>query len=95
MKYLFLCTLAALLLSSCQRNSEQATTGETLNVVCTVGMIADITVFDPATVADRSDYTDPHHYPTGIIHVIVNGEPVLLDGEMTGAKPGRFLERAR
>ncbi len=59
------------------------------------GKLADIVVFDPETVEDRSRYTDPHHYPAGIVHLLVNGEPVLLDGAMTGARPGRFLSRGR
>ncbi len=59
----------------------------------TAAFLADITVFDAGLVADRAEYTDPHHYPAGIIHVVVNGEPVLLDGEMTGQLPGRFLDR--
>ena len=55
------------------------------------GMKADVVVFDPATVGDRSEYTDPHRYSVGIRDVLVNGEPVLLGGKMTGARPGRVL----
>ena len=57
------------------------------------GQLADLVIFDAEEVSDRSRYTDPHHYPVGIIHVLVNGELVLLDSAMTGALPGRFLAR--
>ncbi len=55
------------------------------------GMFADVTVFDPATVQDRATFTDPHQYPVGILHVLVNGQPVILNGAFTGARPGRVL----
>ncbi len=56
-----------------------------------VGKFADITVFDADTVQDRATYTDPHHYSVGIVHVLVNGIPVIKDGSLTGAKPGTVL----
>jgi N-acyl-D-amino-acid deacylase len=56
-----------------------------------VGGYADIAVFDPAAIADHATPSDPHRFATGMVHVIVNGEPVLLDGEHTGATPGRFV----
>ncbi len=59
------------------------------------GHAADITVFDPARVADRATYTDPFQYPVGIEQVIVNGRVVLNRGRHTGARPGRALRRAR
>jgi len=59
------------------------------------GMKADVVVFDPRRVQDRSTYEDPHHFSEGVAHVIVNGTPVLRDGKMTGALPGRVLRRAR
>ena len=55
------------------------------------GMFADVVVFDPATIADRATYDDPHQYSIGVKHVLVNGVQVLKDGEHTGAKPGRAL----
>jgi N-acyl-D-amino-acid deacylase len=55
------------------------------------GMKADVVVFDPRKVQDRSTYEDPHHFSEGVAHVIVNGKPVLRDGKMTGALPGRVL----
>jgi N-acyl-D-amino-acid deacylase len=58
------------------------------------GMKADVVVFDPDRVRAVSTYEDPHHFSEGVEHVIVNGEPVLRDGEMTGALPGRILRNS-
>lgn len=55
------------------------------------GWFADVVVFDPATIADRATYEDPHRYAVGVRDVIVNGQLVLRDGEHTGAFPGRTL----
>jgi len=55
------------------------------------GFFADIVVFDPAKVQDHATFIDPHQYSTGMVHVFVNGEQVLEDGEHTGATPGRFV----
>jgi N-acyl-D-amino-acid deacylase len=55
------------------------------------GLKADITVFDPATVADRATFQNPHQYATGIDWVIVNGQVVFADGSMTEARPGRVI----
>jgi len=55
------------------------------------GYFADIVVFDPATVQDRATYSDPHQYPFGVPHVMVNGSVVVRNGALTGAKPGRVL----
>ena len=52
------------------------------------GAIADLVLFDPATVADRGTYDDPRQYPAGIPHVFVNGTAVVRDGVHTGARPG-------
>jgi N-acyl-D-aspartate/D-glutamate deacylase len=57
------------------------------------GAFADLTVFDPAAVIDRSTYADPFHYGEGIVHVVVNGQVVLDGGKPTGAKPGRAVRR--
>jgi len=54
-----------------------------------VGMLADVVVFNPATVKDHATYERPHQYPTGIEHVVVNGVPVLDPRGLTGARPGR------
>ncbi len=45
----------------------------------------------PGNVQDNSTYKDPHHYSTGIPYVLVNGIPVLMNGEHTGAKAGQAL----
>jgi N-acyl-D-aspartate/D-glutamate deacylase len=55
------------------------------------GMFADIVIFDPATIADRATFSQPHQYAVGMKHVFVNGKQVLKNGEHTGAKPGRAL----
>ena len=55
------------------------------------GLVADLTVFDPETVADRATFDDPHQYPMGIPHVFVGGVAVVRDGEVTGARPGVIL----
>lgn len=47
-----------------------------------VGAFADVTVFDPAVVADTSTYTEAARYSTGIVHVLVNGVPVVRDGAL-------------
>jgi N-acyl-D-amino-acid deacylase len=55
------------------------------------GYYADVVIFDPRTVIDRATFDDPHQYSTGMVHVLVNGIPVLQDGRHTGAKPGRVV----
>ena len=55
------------------------------------GMYADIVVFDPAAIADRATFEQPHQYAVGVRHVFVNGVQVLKDGEHTGRTPGRAL----
>lgn len=55
------------------------------------GMYADITIFDPATVADRATFERPHQLAAGVRHVIVNGTLVVEGGTPTGARPGRAL----
>ncbi len=55
------------------------------------GYYADVVVFDPETIQDHATFVEPHQYATGMIHVFVNGEQVLKDGEHTGATPGRVV----
>jgi N-acyl-D-amino-acid deacylase len=55
------------------------------------GMKADLVVFDPARVIDRSTAADPQAPPEGIAHVFVNGEAVIENGQPTRARPGRVL----
>jgi N-acyl-D-amino-acid deacylase len=55
------------------------------------GMAADLTVFDPATVADRATFERPHQPSVGFAYVLVNGAVVLDHGRLTAARPGRGL----
>lgn len=55
------------------------------------GFYADVVVFDPDTIQDHATFLEPHQYATGMLHVFVNGEQVLKDGEHTGATPGRAV----
>ena len=58
-----------------------------------VGAWADITLFDAGTIADAADFEHSTRPAMGIAAVLVNGEPVWLDGAATGARPGRVLGR--
>jgi dihydroorotase/N-acyl-D-amino-acid deacylase len=53
------------------------------------GMAADIVVFDPDRVRDRSTYSDPLHYSEGFPYVAVNGQLVVDGGKITSARPGQ------
>ena len=55
------------------------------------GMLADVTIFDPASIRDVSDFGDPKHYSVGVRHVLVNGRRVVSDGVITSERPGRPL----
>jgi N-acyl-D-aspartate/D-glutamate deacylase len=55
------------------------------------GLAADLVIFDPARVRDRATFAEPALLSEGIAYVIVNGVPVLENGKLTGAKPGRVL----
>ena len=55
------------------------------------GLMADITIFDPATIRDVSTFDDPKHYAVGVKHVLVNGRRVVADGAITSERPGRPL----
>ncbi|MEY8021212.1 amidohydrolase family protein [Muriicola sp. SD30] len=56
------------------------------------GYYADVVLFDAETITDNATFKEPHQYATGMKHVLVNGVPVLKDGEHTGAFPGRFVK---
>lgn len=60
-----------------------------------VGSYADIVALDPATVADTATYETPRSYAIGVRHVLVNGRPVVREGTVTDARPGRRLGRCR
>jgi N-acyl-D-amino-acid deacylase len=55
------------------------------------GYAADIVLFDEKIVTDRATYEQPHAYTTGISWVIVNGTPVVENGQHTGQRPGQLL----
>ena len=59
--------------------------------VLTTGMVADIVVFDPATVLDRATYDDPLLEPVGVRTVVVNGRVAIRDGQVTGVRAGAVL----
>src|SRR5688572_836033 len=55
------------------------------------GFKADITIFNPETIIDRSTFEDPTHYSQGVEHVFVNGAAVVSDGKITDARPGQAV----
>ena len=55
------------------------------------GQFADVVIFDPATIADKATYAKPQQFAVGVQHVLVNGQPVLSEGKMTDARPGRAV----
>ena len=55
------------------------------------GYFADLAIFDPATIQDHATFEEPHQFATGMVHVFINGQQVLRDGEHTGALPGRVV----
>lgn len=57
------------------------------------GLFADLAVFDPQSVIDKATYTEPFQYPEGIIHVIVNGQIALENGQPTTARAGKSLRK--
>lgn len=58
------------------------------------GAWADLVVFDPARIRDVATFDDPHHHAEGMVHVLVNGVPVIANDESTGAGPGMALRHA-
>jgi len=59
------------------------------------GAVADITVFHPATVADRSTFDEPHQFPVGIEYVFVGGKIALENGVPTGVLAGKVLSKPK
>jgi N-acyl-D-amino-acid deacylase len=57
------------------------------------GMWADMVIFDPKTVRDKATYLDPHQFPEGILHVLVNGQLAIANGKQTDNLPGKVLRR--
>lgn len=56
-----------------------------------VGNYADLAIFDANTIIDKATFDEPHQFAEGMLHVFVNGEQVLKNGEHTGATPGRVV----
>ena len=56
------------------------------------GYRADLTIFDLQTIHEVGTFTDPHHYPEGIIHVLVNGQWAIRDGALVNGKAGQGLQ---
>lgn len=52
------------------------------------GMVADLVIFDLEALQEEATFTEPHHYPTGLDYVVVNGKIVVDHGAHTGAQPG-------
>ena len=57
------------------------------------GCVADVTVFDPATIADKGTFTEPHQYPVGIEWVLVAGQAVVADGKFTDVRTGHVIRK--
>jgi len=57
------------------------------------GYLADIVVFDDEQIADTATFENPHQFPGGIHHVLVNGQRVISNGEHTGRLPGKVLKK--
>ena len=55
------------------------------------GMWADVVIFDPATIHDAATFENPNQFSVGMKYVIVNGTPVIAEGKMTTALPGKVL----
>lgn len=57
------------------------------------GNFADLVVFDPKVIDDRATLTNPYQYSIGIEHVLVNGQPIVHQGQLIGQSAGRFLTK--
>jgi N-acyl-D-aspartate/D-glutamate deacylase len=57
------------------------------------GAFADVVVFDLARVRDLGTFDDPHHLSEGMVHVFVNGQAAMLNGQFTGTSGGLVLRR--
>ncbi len=72
---------------------------ETFNLkdrgVIRAGAVADLVVFDPAKVADKATFDDPHQYAEGFSEVLVNGVPVIEGGELAEARPGHAVRMGK
>lgn len=62
--------------------------------VIKAGYFADLVIFSPDLISDRSTYAEPYQYPTGIDYVIVNGKVVIEEGRHTGVRAGRVIRKS-
>ncbi len=58
------------------------------------GMWADVVIFDPAKIRDKATFENPNQFSEGMDYVLVNGVPVIEQGKMSGALPGKVLRGA-
>jgi len=58
------------------------------------GYAADLVLFDPARVQDKATFLKPHQFSEGFDLVLVNGQPVVDNGKLTGTRSGRVLRHA-
>jgi N-acyl-D-aspartate/D-glutamate deacylase len=61
--------------------------------VIKAGYFADLVIFSPDLISDRSTYAEPYRYPAGIDYVIVNGKITIEEGRHTGVRAGRVIRR--
>jgi dihydroorotase/N-acyl-D-amino-acid deacylase len=59
------------------------------------GMWADIVVFNADTITDKATFDNPNQLSEGMRFVLVNGEPVISEGQMTNSLPGKVLRGNR
>jgi N-acyl-D-aspartate/D-glutamate deacylase len=59
------------------------------------GYVADLTIFDPETIMDKSTFTDPHQYPEGIPYVLINGKFAVENGVFQKASIGKVIRKNR
>jgi N-acyl-D-amino-acid deacylase len=57
------------------------------------GMDADLVVFNPGTIAERSTFQDPHQYPAGLLYVMLNGQVVVDQERYTGKLAGQVVKK--
>jgi len=58
------------------------------------GMAADVVIFDLGRVREKGTFTEPHQLAEGMVHVFVNGQAAIRDGEFTGVLAGKVLRKA-
>ena len=59
------------------------------------GAAADVTIFNLEAIGHPGTYEEPHMRPTGVVHVLLDGEPVIVDGDFTGVRRGRIVRSGR